>query len=138
MLQTTTTQTRPLGGWDMAGVVLSGICLVHCTLLPLLMALLPVLGAHYHGDERIHAAVTLAVVPVAILALALGFRRHGLAWIPALGLVGLAMILAAPVYHESLGEVLEGAVTAVGGIALVAAHLWNRRAQGEEHHAGCC
>lgn len=139
MLHTHTQQTPArLGGWDLAGVVLSGICLVHCTLLPVLLALLPVVGAHYHGDERLHMLVTVLVVPVALLALALGFRRHGVAWIPALGAVGLVMILAAPIYHESLGEVLEGAVTAVGGLGLVAAHLANRRASTHDHAAECC
>lgn len=140
MLHTHTPQTPTarIGGWDLAGVVLSGICLLHCTLLPLLLALLPVVGAHYHGDERLHMLVTVLVVPVAVLALALGFRRHGQAWIPALGALGLVLILAAPVYHETLGELLEGAVTAVGGLGLVAAHLANRRASREEHAAGCC
>ena len=72
--------------------------------------------------------VTALVVPVAMLALATGFWRHRQAWIPVLGAAGLAFILGGPVMHESLGHVLEGALTAVGGTALVAAHLANRKA----------
>lgn len=141
MLQTasTTTSSSPrLVGLDLAGVVLSGICLVHCTFLPLLMALLPILGAHFEVDERLHVLVTLLVVPVAMLALATGFWRHRRLGIPALGLVGLGLILAAPVMHESLGHMLEGVVTAAGGFALIAAHLGNRRALHAHGTCGSC
>lgn len=146
MLQTaatTETASPRLGGLDLAGVILSGICLVHCTLLPVLLAMLPFLGAHYEADERLHLLVTVLVVPVAMLALLTGFRRHRLWWVPLLGLCGLALILAAPALHETLGHTLEGVLTALGGLGLISAHLVNWRnlhAPGgccSSHH-GCC
>lgn len=139
MLQTVTpneTAAPRLGGLDLAGVILSGICLVHCTLLPVLLALLPFLGAHYEADERLHLLVTILVVPVAMLALLSGYRRHRLMWVPILGLIGLALILAAPALHETLGHTLEGVVTALGGLGLISAHLVNWR--NLHSHGGCC
>ena len=137
MLQTASTSATPrLGGLDLAGVILSGVCLVHCTLLPAALALLPFLGMQFHADERLHVLVTLLVVPVALFALVTGFRRHRLLWVLLLGMAGLAIILGAPVVAEPLGHVLEGVVTAVGGLALIAAHVANWRTL--HWHGTCC
>lgn len=124
MLDSTTPRRGVL---DLAGVILSCVCLVHCTALPLLLAALPFLGVHYHADEGLHQVITALVVPVAIAALLPGYLRHRRWWILALGAVGVVLIGAGPALHESLGHSAEQAAAVAGGLSLVAAHLNNRR-----------
>lgn len=130
MLETLSPPATPaprLGGLDLAGVILSGLCLLHCTLLPVALAMLPFVGIHYHADERLHLLITVLVVPVAMLALITGFRRHRQSWIPTLGISGLVLILGAPLMHDTLGHFAEAMLTAVGGLGLICAHVANWR-----------
>ena len=61
-----------LGRLDSLGVLLSGICIVHCLALPLLLALLPFLGGSLLGGHSFHEYLLLAVLPVSLVALGLG------------------------------------------------------------------
>lgn len=116
---------RRLRGLDLVGVCLSGACLVHCTVLPLILALLPVFGSQFHLDERMHVLITILIVPVAALALVTGYLKHRQAQVLMLGGVALAMILGAPAMHESLGHLICEVLAAVGGVTLICAHLRN-------------
>ena len=46
--ENTTAKPEGLRGLDLLGVVLSSACLIHCTLLPAVLALLPLLGNQFH------------------------------------------------------------------------------------------
>jgi len=111
---------------DRLGALASLLCLGHCLALPLLAAL-PFLG---HG---VHEVLLALVLPLALVAFPLGFRRHGqpgpglLALLAALGLVGV-VALEGHADHGAL-EVLGFA----GSVAMVGAHLWNERLG-----AACC
>jgi hypothetical protein len=45
-----------LSRWDRAGLLVSGACAVHCSLLPLFIAAVPVLGLGRLLDERVEWA----------------------------------------------------------------------------------
>ena len=131
-----TRKRAPLRGLDLLGVVLSTACLIHCTILPLCLALLPFLGSHFHLDEKWHFYMTALIVPVACVALVTGWMRHRQALVIILGSVALAMILGAHPLHDLLGHWGAEIVGALGGCILIGAHLFN-------HHylhqtAGCC
>lgn len=121
-------QTKPrLRGLDLVGVVLSSACLIHCTVLPLVLALLPVCGAHFQLDHRWHVIITALIVPVALLALVSGWWRHRKHKVLVLGGISLLMILGAPFLHELVGHVLEEVVATLGGLVLISAHLINHK-----------
>ena len=66
------------------------------------------------------------VVPSAVLAFALGCRRHKDRRVLLLGAVGIAgMVLAGTVLHEVMGEAAEKMVTLAAAGLLIAAHLQN-------------
>ena len=88
-----------LRGLDLLGVVLSSACLIHCTLLPAVLALLPLLGNQFHLDERWHFYITALIVPVACIALVTGWLRHRKNLVIALGIISLTMILGAHPLH---------------------------------------
>ena len=104
---------------------MSGLCLLHCLLLPALLVLVPSLGAWFMLPDSFHIWAVVIAVPTSIVSLVLGRRRHH-RWAPTLlalpGLLGLIASVAL-----ATGLVMETAVTVAGAFLLAAAHLLNMR-----------
>lgn len=102
-----------------AGMALSGLCLVHCLMLPLLLVAAPVmvlanLPTAWLGAEWFHAALLVPVVLVSGPVLWRGgARRIGV-------LVAALAALIAAVFVAS--DVLETALTVAGALGLLFAH----------------
>lgn len=115
---------------DAVAAAISGICLVHCLLLPVGLGLAPAvsaqLGGFWHGPEWLHWALILVAAPISVHALWRGHGVHGDAWpwrLAALGFVSLAAgALAHPFGHW------EQVLTTTGAALLVLAHWRNWRA----------
>ncbi|WP_172593153.1 MerC domain-containing protein [Altererythrobacter sp. B11] len=114
---------------DRLGMAVSSLCLVHCLALPVLTALLPFFAAELPGDEWIHPLLLGLALPVTGLALLRGWLRHRLARPAALGAAGLAIIASALLAPHGVAE---SALTVVGGLLVVWAHVLNWRG----HRAG--
>ena len=111
---------------DNAAVALSGLCLLHCLALPMLIAVLPFLGQF--GAGHFHIQMLIAVVPVSIAAFALGFRRHHSRSVVAWGGVGvLLLMVGGTIAHGSYGIVADRLLTICGALILAAAHYFNNR-----------
>jgi len=111
---------------DNAAVALSGLCLLHCLALPMLIAVLPFLGQF--GAGHFHIQMLIAVVPVSIIAFALGFRRHHSRSVVAWGGVGvLLLMVGGTIAHGSYGIVADRLLTICGALILAAAHYFNNR-----------
>ncbi|MDX1498343.1 MAG: MerC domain-containing protein [Woeseiaceae bacterium] len=117
--------TFKTGDWlDGAAVTLSALCLVHCLALPLVVAGLPFLTQFSEG--HLHAQVLVAVLPLSLFALGVGFRRHRDARIVALGAIGMALlVIGATIAHERLGVTADRAFTITGSLTLAVAHFFN-------------
>ncbi|MDH5832395.1 MerC domain-containing protein [Luteimonas kalidii] len=117
---------------DASAIGLSGLCLVHCLLLPVAAALLPALA--FVGEaEWLHLAFVAVALPLAGLALVRAHRRRPLP--PAL--FGLAAAGLSGLGAGALGwptHALETPLTVGGSLALASAHLWNWR---RRPHARC-
>lgn len=120
---------------DLVGASLSTLCLLHCLALPILVSALPALVRLHAQDSSFHLCFALLVVPVGLFALWPGYREHRVGWVLWLGSAGLICISLAALAHEHLGDDLEHAVTIVGGVQLLVAHLVNRRLRGK---MSCC
>lgn len=112
-------------GLDGFAVCASFACMVHCLLLPVLLALLPALTARIDPGPHFHAIVLALAMPTSAFALLSGWRRHGRPVPLALGVLGLSCMAAG----LALGEegLAETAATVAGGLMLAAAHLGNWR-----------
>ena len=106
---------------DASAAGLSFLCLVHCLLLPVISAFLP-LAAVLAEAEWIHKTLVLTALPITAIAI----MRHrnsnvGVSFIlPAV--LGLSLLLAAG-FVESLHD-FETPLTTVGAILLASAHIW--------------
>lgn len=111
---------------DNTAVALSGICLLHCLTLPVLIALLPFMGQF--GEGHFHIQMLLVVLPVSVIAFTLGFRRHHVKSVIAWGSIGiLLLVLGATVVHSSFGLVADRTVTICAALILAFAHYFNNR-----------
>ena len=115
-----------LGLLDNAAVALSGICLLHCLTLPILIAALPFTGQFSEG--HFHIQMLLVAVPVSVIAFALGYQRHHVKSVIAWGSIGmLLLVLGGTVVHSSFGLVADRAVTICAALILALAHYFNNR-----------
>jgi hypothetical protein len=109
---------------DIAGMVASGSCLLHCLALPVLIAFFPALGTH--GDDLFHKVMIALVLLAGWAGLAPGFRVHGKPLIPALGLLGVICLASAVfVVGPRYGEVAETIISVMGALFLLTAHIRN-------------
>ena len=108
---------------DNTGACLSFACAAHCLAMPLLVAVLPLIGLGFLVGERAELVIIIGAVALAIGSLAWGVRHHR-SWRAFLILVvALAFIATARIAAEGISEVI---FHSVGGILLASAHLANR------------
>lgn len=136
---------RPTGLGDVAGMIASGLCLVHCLALPLVAVAAPALGMavdhdHAHGHDAVHGILLWAITLPVLLTLVPAFLRHRRRDVLALGVAGLgSFVLALFVLGPQFGHGFETAGAVLSGVLLMAAHYRNRRAaRGCRAPAGAC
>jgi hypothetical protein len=109
--------------FDRAGIVLSGLCALHCILGIVLVSVLG-LGGELLLSPAIHRVGLALAVVVGMLTLGLGVLRHGQFGALVIGASGLALMAGAVATGHGLSE----AVLTIAGVALVAtAHIRNLR-----------
>ena len=113
---------------DRFAIVLSGLCLLHCLLIPVIVVVAPAVSALVLGTETtVHWIFLAFAVPTSCWALVRGFtRRHDLRALVS-GLVGL-FVMFLGVSHL-FDPALEVPVTVVGVGLVVVAHVLNLRPQ---------
>jgi hypothetical protein len=108
---------------DGLGMVLSGLCAVHCLLGLVLVTVLGLGGGVFLAPEVHETGLALAV-GIGVLTLGLGALRHGKTGPLLIGAVGIALMASALAVGHGPAE----AVLTIGGVALVAfAHIRNLR-----------
>lgn len=108
---------------DRVGMLLSGLCALHCVAGIVLVSVLG-LGGQALLAPAIHEIGLLLAIVVGIFTLGLGALRHGRTAPLVIGACGIALMTAALFVGHGLPE----AVLTIAGVALVAiAHIRNLR-----------
>jgi predicted lysophospholipase L1 biosynthesis ABC-type transport system permease subunit len=109
---------------DRAGIILSGLCAVHCVLGVVLVGVLG-LGGEALLSPEIHRIGLGLALGVGIVSLGFGVARHGRVAPLVIGGLGLALMALAILVGHGLPE----AVLTILGVSLVAfAHIRNLHA----------
>lgn len=112
------------GSWfDGGAVFASSLCLAHCLLLPIVVALSPTLAGMLDLGEGFHLWMVAIAIPISVTALIHGYRRHGRKGPGYAGGTGLALLAAGVLYAPS--ERIETLFTVAGSIILAMAHIRN-------------
>ena len=127
----------PIRGLDALAMLFSGLCLIHCLALPLLVAALPLAASSLVADERFHQWLLLGAVPTSVIALGWGWRRHRDSLVAWLGIIGLLLMVFAAfgIQIGLLDARGERVLTVIGAVLLAIAHLRNYllRHHGHDH-----
>jgi hypothetical protein len=111
--------------WDGLGLSVAGLCLLHCLVTTVLLAVL----ASASGlllNPAIHETGLLLAIVLGILALGKGFRDHGLFMPATIGALGVGMMGGALTLPHGSMEIIW---TVLGVIFLGVGHLLNHRAR---------
>lgn len=117
---------------ERAATWISAACAVHCMLVPVASALVPLVGVGSqagHLNERYEDWLHLMVVAGGLLSLLVGYRRHREARIAAAMGLGIALYLVGHAAEQAWYGVL---ISVAGGLGLAAASFWSAR-RGHAH-----
>lgn len=131
---------------DKVAVFLSGVCIVHCLLTPVLITVLPIITLSTLAEDVLfHQLMLWLVLPTSCVALFIGCRKHRDIAIAGTGIVGMLMLVAIAFFgHQLFAGWGEKLATSIAGLILASSHLLNFRACqkitcndkncGSEHH----
>jgi hypothetical protein len=103
------------------------LCVIHCVLTPVLLALSPALATMLSGSASVHRVLIFFVVSLGLLAFVSGFKKHRrtVVLLPMCG--GIALVGFGAFGDAYLGSAMaETLVTTAGSILLMLAHAMNR------------
>jgi len=112
---------------DRFAVFLSGVCVVHCLLTPIILTVLPVIAANaFIEDVLFHQAILWLVLPTSCIALFIGCRKHKDLLIAGSGILGMLLLIFVAFFaHDLLTSLQEKIATSVAGLILAYSHLRN-------------
>lgn len=114
-------------GLEAFGACVSGLCLVQCVAMPVIVAFSPTLAHLIPGDERVHRVLAFLVVGAGVPSFLSGTRKHRKYWILGTGCAGMAVVVGALAFADRFSSHLaEIGVTSLGSVLLTTAHLVNR------------
>lgn len=104
---------------DAAGIGLSGLCLVHCLGLPVLISLSPALM--WMENELIHIGLASVALIVWLTVLPKWPTGQSGLVVKTIALAGLGLLFLGALWEVS--ETFEKVVTSIGAVTLAASHL---------------
>jgi len=112
---------------DGTAIGASGLCILHCLLLPIVILLLPAMSAASETTEIIHLLSLIIIIPTSLLALTAGARYTGSYNLLLTGCVGLILLVLGALFEET--GIWGVALTAAGSGLLIYCHIrnWYRR-----------
>lgn len=111
---------------DKFSITISGLCVAHCLLFPILAVLAPSFLTVALTSESFHFWMVVAVIPSSLIALALGCKKHKEITMFIMGAVGLScLLLALTLGSATLGESGEKVLTLIGALVIAFAHFKN-------------
>jgi len=131
---------------DRVGFIASFLCAIHCAALPILLALVPVLGFELEAWLDFDQFFVVFSTVLSLITLSWGWHRHHLLhpWYVLLpGLILLWLGAFGPLHahghahaHAHSEVIVHAVIMTVGGFLLAGAHWWNMRLT-RAHAQGC-
>lgn len=117
-----------VGRLDGVAVFLSGTCMVHCLVLPMLVTLFPIAQGSLLDEQYFHLIMLVLILPTCLVALTIGCSKHKDLTTMTLGAIGLLTLTITAVFgHQLFGFLGERVATTFGGVILASAHIQNYR-----------
>ncbi|MEM7511212.1 MAG: MerC domain-containing protein [Bacteroidota bacterium] len=112
---------------DLAGVIASGLCIIHCILTPVIVVSLPFLshqhGDHYHGHWAGLDSLFVLLSLIAVFFASRDTHKPGIGIALWLSWAAFAIGIFLHMWHIEVGEI----ISYIGSFALIITHLVNLR-----------
>jgi hypothetical protein len=109
---------------DSLGASVSIACAIQCTLFPLLIGVLPLVGLGFLAGDGVEKVFLVTSIILAVGSFSWGFRRHKNLYVFLFLIGGLLLIITGRVWAEEHSEI---SFVVSGTLVLAAGHLLNRR-----------
>ena len=84
---------------DNISIYISGFCLIHCLVLPILSVSIPVYG--FFTESHFHEMLLFLIIPISSFALYRGFKNHKNRRVISVGIIGgFLVFLGATILHN--------------------------------------
>ena len=108
---------------DRLGMWLSGLCLIHCILLPILFVLIPILGLESFNltevsERYIHSIFFVFIILIGIFSFYPAYKIHNKKKPFLLFLLGCSFLISTIIFHEYL-EKIELFLNLIGSSILI-------------------
>ena len=126
---------------DQLAIGMAAVCGIHCLMMPIILALLPIVASSFFAHENFHLWMLLFVLPTTGISILMGCRKHKDKWTAALSLTGLGIMIAVTVFEyathtscatcagcaRSVGAPVPPSawLNTIGGLFLASAHIRN-------------
>jgi len=113
---------------DAMAIGLSSLCMIHCVASLAGLFAIGLLSVFGRVEEVFHLVMLAIIVPVSLLAIGMGYRRHRRLSVLVPGVFALSGLCLLIVFESAMhGTLWEPLLTTLIGIALVATHVGNIR-----------
>ena len=113
---------------DLTAIILSALCVLHCLFIPLALLFVPSLAAYFFAQEAFHQILLFFIIPISIIAMFLGCRKHKKYNIFLYGIIGVSLLLISAFWgHDLFGESGEIILTIFGSSIISVGHFKNQR-----------
>ncbi|RME16303.1 MAG: MerC domain-containing protein [Bdellovibrio sp.] len=115
--------------WDRLGVFVSGLCIIHCLSLPILLAFFPQIKKKFFPKEDFTHMILLAfILGFAGAAFLSGYHVHGEKKPVIFMSIGVLIVIFATYFaHNLLGHYWEPVLAIIGSLFLIYAHILNHK-----------
>ena len=124
--------------WDRTGVIIAGLCLVHCLAFPFIIAALPVTRLYFDNPYIEITILSLGII-VGSISFFTSYKKHRKIYPMLLGALGIGFLFSnlfiLPfrkghvhyIFSEGQSLSLENVdpLMIIGGLFLIAGHIWN-------------
>ncbi|WP_158827401.1 MerC domain-containing protein [Mucilaginibacter lacusdianchii] len=116
---------------DKAGMGISFLCAIHCALLPVCLAILPVLGLEFLASPRLEISIIILSVLIGVSSLSLSWYKHR-SFLPFVIMAfGFLSIFSG---HFWLTNTKEWLWLGLGGTLVALAHYQNWKIGHKQYH----
>lgn len=123
-IKTMPTRTQVIKAADVLGIGASGLCAVHCLVMPFVLSALPFLSNGMLSEETVHWSLAGFVVTFCFMGILPGYLQHRKHRVLMPMLFGLTLVLLATFV---LDESMELPVITLGNALVITSHFLNRK-----------
>lgn len=111
--------------FDNLGIWISGLCLIHCVLMPVFIIFYPFM---FNKTEEIifHSILLIIAIILSLISFKSGYKIHQKSKPIKLALTGISLMFFNLIFHDFFHDI-ELLINLIGSLFIISAHLSNKK-----------